>query len=55
MKIRMNLDQTKQKNKKKIKLVTSYKQNFDKTKKFVRQKIGTKKFVSAQTKTYYIQ
>ena len=38
-----------------MKLVTIYKQNFDKTKKFVRQKIGTKKFGSAQTKNYYTQ
>jgi hypothetical protein len=40
------------KKQKKIKLVASYKKNFDKTKKFVRQKIGTNKFGSSQ-KIYY--
>jgi len=58
VKIRTNLAPPKQKKKlkqKKKKLVTSYKQNFDKTKKFVRQKIGTKKFGSSQTKNYYTQ
>jgi 3-methyladenine DNA glycosylase AlkC len=53
VKIQTNLDQTKQKKKtKKRKLVKSYKKNFDKTKKFVRQKIGTKKLVCSQ-KIYY--
>jgi hypothetical protein len=53
VKIQTNLDQTKQKKKqKKRKLVASYKKILTQPKKFVRQKIGTKKCVCSQ-KIYY--
>jgi hypothetical protein len=45
----------KQKKKNKIKLVLRYEKILTKPKKFVRQKIVTKKFGSSQTKNYYTQ
>jgi len=52
--IRTNLAQTK--HKKKIKKIgVKLRKNFDTTKKIYEQKLVTKKFGGAQTKTYYTQ